>query len=370
MIIQTITAFLIGLVIFSVGGFSSDQYVDVTYEKSGSYGDIETNRSQAYTGRLQFYLIALLGAAIGLLMAFSVLAIVALILFFTVFVINKFKSRYLRGKKDIFKARARFVRNRILISVAFTLVAIGGIVFGVSSSDFRLEKPSDILSIDIVEQNLDEFLTYEIDSNHRVTYQDVHYDGNIGLKIETLNSAYIVADLQVKIEMTYQIMSTDNGEISDEETYENTLSLSRLSGYEFLEIVPRNLENHQTAYIITSQNVEMIKATALCRYNVTRNFPYLKIGTKDLTDVFALATTANLESEEEPFLYAKFLSNVYIRQLHAEIVLGDNLVFELDLTNTFCLENQSIAIGATDRLYDSQELSLKYAKGFVTELFV
>jgi hypothetical protein len=369
-ILQIILAFLIGLFVFSIVPFSRDKYIDVTYEKSSYHGDIETHRSEAYTARLQFYLIALLSAAIGLLMAFSPLSIVAFVLFFSFFIIGKFKTQSLKGKSDIFKARDRFVRNQIIITTACTLLSVGAIAIGTVFTDYRLEKPSDILSIEVTDENSEQFLTYQVDSNTGFTYEGNHYNANIGLEIEMLNNAYVIADLQIRVEITYQMMSTENGEITDEETYADIFSLNRIGTFGFFEFVPQIGGYYLTAYIITSQSVELLHATALCRYNVTRNFPYIKVGTKDVVDIFTLDTTTYPESEQEPFLYARFLSNTYVRELHAEISLGNSLVLKLNLTNAFFLVNESIVIGAADRLYDSEELSLVYCKGFITEIFV
>lgn len=364
-VLQLMVAFLIGLTIFCIGGFSQDKYVDVTYDKSSIYGDIEIKRSDAYIGRLQFYLMALLGAAIGILMSYTAITIVVFVLFFTFFISGKFKIKSCTEDKQAFKtARRRHTRNRIIISTVFAIIAAAGVTLGTLYNDYRLEKASDIMSYQINKRNQDDFISYEIGTNHRAYYNDIHYGVNIGLDIKPLKSAYLLTDITMKVMIEYQKMSTIDGSIIGELSYEETLNFSRIGEPLFHILID---ETSNMVAIITSQNIEFLEAKAICRYNITKGTSYRKVGTKD-TDALFIVEGSQMY-EQEVYLSIHFNNNTYIKKMDIELKddNGNSLFYRI--VDEFCLKDQYLKLDKSEQTDAFLGFQVDFLKGYVIEFY-
>ncbi len=369
-IIQFLLAFLIGLTIFSAAGFSYDKYVDVTYESMESGREFETKRSEAYTGRFQFYLTAFLGLFIGVLISFTAFAIVAFVLYFSFVIIGKLKHKALKDKARDYKVANRFVRNQTIISVSLTLVAAIGVSIGVLVNDHRLEKPTDVMSIVLDEHNKDYYLNTYLDANIHYTHNETNYDLALVLKLFSKKSAYVVEDLQVRIELTYQKIEVETGEAQEVITYDETLSFDRVyTTTEIYEIAPYiDTYPTHTAYAAISQNITFIKGTAECRYDISKELPYRKIGTRYLESSLSVGVTYDEEDGYRCFL--RSLSNIYIRELSVKKEMESGADVMLHFYDVFLLENHSIEIFDFEAQQGDTLFGYDYAKGYISSFYV
>ncbi len=369
-IIQIFLAFLIGLTIFSAAGFSYDKYVDVTYESTEYSGEFETKRSEAYTSRFQFYLTAFLGLFIGVLISFTAFAIVAFVLYFSFVIIGKLKHKALKDKARDYKVANRFVRNQTIISVSLTLVAAIGVSIGVLVNDHRLEKPTDVMTIALNDKNEDDYLNAYFDGNLGYTYNETHYDLALVLKLFSKKSAYVVEDLQVRVELTYQKIEVETGEVQEVITYDETLSFDRVyTTTEIYEIAPYiDTYPTHTAYAAISQNITFIKGTAECRYDISKELPYRKIGTRYLESSLSVGVTYDEEDGYRCFL--RSLSNIYIRELSVKQELESGAIVMLHFNDVFLLENYGIEIFDFEVKEGDTLFGYDYAKGYISSFYV
>ncbi|MDY0400007.1 MAG: hypothetical protein WCX47_02090 [Bacilli bacterium] len=369
-IIQFIIAFLIGLSIFSTAGFSYDKYVDVTYERTASGGDFETNRSDSYTSRSQFYVIALIGIFIGALMSFTAFTIVIFVLFFSSYITRKFRTKIISNHTKKIQIYNKNNRRHILSSLSLAIVTTAAVTLGVLINDHRLENPKDIMSIALNDKNEDDYLDAYLDGNLGYTYNETHYDLILALKLFSKNSAYKIEGLQIHIDLTYQKIEVETGEVQEVLTYDETLDFDYVySTLEIYEITPfiDSYPTH-TAYEIVSQSIDFIRGIAKCRYHISDESPYFKIGSKDLDRYFLVGT--GYPEEDGYHYFFQSLNNIYIKELSIKIITSDDEIVELNLADTFVLKDQRIEFLVTGLYQDISLFTYDYFKGYVASFYV
>ena len=369
-IIQFLVAFLIGLSIFGATGFSYDRYVDVTYESTAYSGDFEVKRSDSYVSRSQFYLTAFIGVLIGVLMSFTAFAIVASIFYFSFVIIGRFKVKALKDKPHNFRARDRFVGKQIVTSVSLALVAAAAVTLGVLVNDYRLEKPTDMMNIVLNDENDDDFLSASLHSNTTYIHEEVRYNLNLGVRLFSKKSAYDIDGLQIRIDLTYQKIEVETGEVQATLTTNETLDFDHVySDYIFREIAPyTNVSPHHLAYVVLTQEINLVKGTAACRYDISKGFPYRKIGARDLNGYFLLGV--GYPEEDGYHYFVQILTNLYIKELFVELNVGNNQIIELNFTDTFLLKNQRVEVHISEDYQDIDSFSYDYAKGYIAFFYV
>jgi hypothetical protein len=174
--------------------------------------------------------------------------------------------------------------------VSLALVAAAAVTLGVLVNDYRLEKPTDMMNIVLNDENDDDFLSASLHSNTTYIHEEVRYNLNLGVRLFSKKSAYDIDGLQIRIDLTYQKIEVETGEVQATLTIGETLDFDHVySDYIFREIAPyTNVSPHHLAYVVLTQEINLVKGTAACRYDISKGFPYRKIGAKDLDGYFLL----------------------------------------------------------------------------------
>ena len=170
--------------------------------------------------------------------------------------------------------------------------------------------------------------------------------------------------------MTYQKIEVETGEIQSTLTVDETLDFEHVySSYIFHELVPYvDVGLNHTAYVVVSQEINFVKGTATCRYDISKGFPYRKIGAKDLDGYFLLGV--GYPEEDGYHYFVQILTNLYIKELFVELNVGNNRIIELNFADTFLLENQRVEVHVSENYQNTDAFSYDYAKGYIAFFYV
>ncbi|NCA97615.1 MAG: hypothetical protein EOM77_05550 [Bacteroidia bacterium] len=227
-----------------------------------------------------------------------------------------------------------------------------------------------MMNIVLNDENDDDFLSASLHSNRTYTHEEVRYNLNLGVRLFSKKSAYDIDGLQIRIDLTYQKIEVETGEVQATLTTNETLDFDHVySDYIFREIAPyTNVSPHHLAYVVLTQEINLVKGTAACRYDISKGFPYRKIGARDLDGYFLLGV--GYPEEDGYHHFVQILTNLYIKELFVELNVGNNQIIELNFADTFLLKNQRVEVHISEDYQDVDSFSYDYAKGYIAFFYV